>query len=240
MDKIIESLAKIWMSETEIKVYMSILRNPRINISKISRKSLVKRTTVYWYLEKLLNKWFIKKSIKWKIILYVSEKPDNILKTFEEKKKTLTETIPILKDIYDNLNTSTKVETFEWKSEIKKYYRKTLESTTSTYTFFSPKKFYKIFSKEFTTLHNSIRKKNEIKLYDLVENNKEWEEYLKNIDHYWKILPKWFFDIWIDLMIFEDYVLIISFDSMNWLLIKDKAINRLFKSIYLYIWGTIK
>jgi len=240
MEKIKNILKKIDMSDKQIEVYLAILRNPKTNISNISRNSNIKRTTVYAHLEELLKKGFITKTIKWKTILYLAEDPKNILKNFEEKKRALIDAMPLLKDIYDNLKTDTKVRIFEWKTEIKNFYEKMSNSTTDIYTFFSPEKYFKIFSKENSDEFNSQVLKNKTKLYDLVEDNKEWREYLKYINHFWKILPKEFSDIWLDMVIFEDYVWIISFDSMSWVLIKDRAIHHLMKTIYKFIWKSIK
>ena len=240
MEKIISILKKIDMSDNEIKTYLSILRNPKSNISNISKNSWIKRTTIYSYIDSLLLKWFIKKTIKWKVVLYLAENPNNILKNFEEKRRTLLEGMPLLKDIYDNLKSTTKVSIFEWKNEIENFYKQMSNSTTNIYTFFSPEKYFKIFSKKNSDLFNSIISKNQIKLYDLVEDNKDWRDYLKYITHQWKILPKDFSEVWMDLLIFEDCVWMISFDSMSWILIKDRAIHNLMKSMYLFIWKSIK
>ena len=239
MEKIIKLLKKIDMSDNEIKIYLAILRHPKSNISKISKISGIKRTTVYAYLEKLLEKWFITKTIKWKIILYLAENPENILKNFEEKKRALINAMPLLKDIYENLKTDTKVKIFEGKREIEKFYEKMANSTTNIYTFFSPEKYFKIFSKEDSDNFNSTTQKNKIKLYDLVEDNEIWREYLKYIPHQGKLLPKDFSEVWMDLVIFEDYVWMISFDSMSWILIKDRTIHNLMKSMYKFIWKSI-
>ncbi len=240
MEKIIKTLKKIDMSNNEIKVYLAILRHPKTNISNISKVSWIKRTTIYAYLDKLLEKWFITKTIKGKVILYLAENPENILKNFEDKKRALMETMPLLKNIYDNLKTDTKVKVFEGKAEIAKFYEKMSNSTTDIYTFFSPEKYFKIFSKEHSDEFNSTTQKNKIKLYDLVEDNEDSREYLKYIPHKWKILPKDFSEIWMDLVIFEDYVWMISFDSMSWVLIKDRTIHNLMKSMYKFIWKGIK
>jgi len=240
MEKIIKILKKIDMSDNEIKIYLAILRNPKSNISNISKNSWIKRTTVYAYLDKLLQKGFITKTIKWKIILYLAENPENILRNFEEKKRALIEGMPLLKDIYNNLKTDTKVKVFEWKNEIAKFYERMANSTTDIYTFFSPEKYFKIFSKDDSDNFNSQVLKNKIKLYDLVEDNIEWRNYLKSISHNWKILPKDFSHIWLDMVIFEDYVWIISFDSMSGILIKDRAVHNLLKTMYKFIWRSIK
>jgi sugar-specific transcriptional regulator TrmB len=39
MEKIVKILKKIDMSDNEIKIYLAILRNPKSNISKISKDS---------------------------------------------------------------------------------------------------------------------------------------------------------------------------------------------------------
>ena len=112
-------------------------------------------------------------------------------------------------------------------------------STTDIYTFFSPEKYFKIFSKDDSDTFNSQVYKNNVKLYDLVEDNEEWKKYLKYINHQWKILPKEFNHVWMDLIIFEDYVWMISFDSMSWILIKDRTIHTLMKSMYKFIWKRV-
>ena len=240
MKKTITALQNIWLSDNEIKVYFSILENPKSNISNISRKSGIKRTTVYPYLESLLEKWFITKAVKWKIIVYIPENPKNIITIFEKKKKLLEKSIPFLSDLFQNKNNSNIIQVFSWKSAVNNMYDLLAESTTDIYTFFSPERYFKIYSEEDSMDFNMAVYKNNVKLYDLVEDNEVWRNYVKSVSHNAKVLPKDFDNVWMDMLILEDKVIFVSFDTMTAILIQDKTIHSLMKTMYSFIWKGIK
>lgn len=233
-------LKNTWLWSNEIKVYLAILETPKSNISEISRNSLVKRTTVYLALESLLESGFISKTVKGKVILYVPENPDAILHLFEEKKRNLEKSMPLLKDLFHQNKVHNDIRMFTWRKQIDNLYEIVASSSTEIYAFFSPSKYHKIFWKGHEVPFNTYVLGRRVKLYDLVEHTVEWKEYLKSVEHSWRLLPKEFENNWMDMLIFEDQVAIVLFDSLTGILIKDKNISSFMRTMFKCMWKGLK
>ena len=102
MQKILEW---IWLSENESKIYLSLLKLWKSWITSISNQSGIKRTTIYNYINPLLEKDFIKRSINWKRILFMTENPKNLVKIFEERKNNFLKQLPLLEWMYNENST---------------------------------------------------------------------------------------------------------------------------------------
>jgi len=100
MQNIVDMLMKTGLSEKETIIYMSILKNWTSSLTNISDLSWIKRTTIYGYLDLLLWKGLISKTIKSKRILYKAENPQNILKEMNKKVDLFSKFLPQIIDIY--------------------------------------------------------------------------------------------------------------------------------------------
>jgi len=236
MKNIIEILKGIWLSKIESEIYICILKNNKIWVSKIATGTNIKRTTIYPYIESLLKKWFISKTIKWKRVLYIAESPVNILNELEIKKKKFVEKIPFLEDLLQNSRWKTKVEFYEWKKWLMKIYMEMARNFWNIHTFFSPEKFFKVFTKQEDDEIIKEIKKHDSKSYNLVENNDLWKEYVKSGN--WndiRLLPKEI-KVPIDVVMYKNNVALISLDDISWVVIRDKDITDFIRWIHNFLW----
>ncbi len=101
----VNKLKNLGFSEKEIAVYFIILRRQQVRVSQIAKATSIKRSSIYYSLDKLIEKGFITQIIQEDKKYYI---PEDVKKVFEqlliEQKTTVKDILPDLKDmIGDNL-----------------------------------------------------------------------------------------------------------------------------------------
>ena len=56
MDKIIDYLKQLELSDTEAKLYLALLKSGPTGVKELAEKVDVKRTTAYFYIDQLIEK----------------------------------------------------------------------------------------------------------------------------------------------------------------------------------------
>lgn len=250
MNNLEEKLANLDLSKREIDVYLAVLVLGKSTISDISRKSKIKRTTVYEYIESLLEKGFAYKTAEKKRIFYCVENPEKITRILEDKKKSIDakkqkieKIIPELVSLYSASFNKPTISFYEGKSGIKRIYEEMLNTHKNIYSMFSPANFFKLFSHKENHELLMILYNNGGILYNLVEKSdraiehlkqKKYNNFVKN-----KLLPE-NFSFETDLLIVDDTVALISFKNLVGVIIKDRAIANLHKNIFNFIWKGVR
>lgn len=250
MENINEKLNILGLTEKEITSYLAILVLGKGTITDISRKTAIKRTTIYEYIENLLRKGLIYKTVENKRTFYCVEDPKKIIgildqekKEIEQKREKVEKFIPELESLFSASFKRPSVSFYEGKDGIKKVYQQVLNTQKNVYSIFSPENFFKLFS--FEENHNLLMTlyNNGGILYSLVEktdipmealNKEDYKKFIKS-----KILPKGF-KYETDLLVVDDTIALISFKNMIGIIIKDKAIAQLQKSFINLIWKSLK
>lgn len=122
-----KELNKIGLDDKEAEVYLGLLELGEANIQQISKKSKVKRTTVYDIVESLKEKALVSSTKKNKKVLYYAEDPRRLEDNLEEKKNVLKGIMPQLLSITNLMDKKPKIRFFEGEEGIKEVYRDTLK-----------------------------------------------------------------------------------------------------------------
>ena len=161
MENIENILEWVGLSENESKIYLTLLKLWKSWVTEISRKSWIKRTTIYPYITSLLEKNLIKRTVKWKRTFFTTEDPKNIIDNLEDKKKRFLKKLPILEWLYKENSPNPNLEFYEGKNALMNLYKKIWLSWLTVYTFFSPEEFYKHFRESYgnsSSLHSISQK----------------------------------------------------------------------------------
>lgn len=236
MENLENILIWIWLSNNESKIYLTILELWKSWISSISKKSWIKRTTIYSYITPLLEKNIIKRTIYGKRIYFMAENPKNIIDIFEEKRKKFLEKLPIFEWLYIKNSPNPSLEFYENKKAINELYKKIWSSWLTIYTFISPEEFYKHFSEDFDKSLWILEKKAWWKTKTLIKNNNFWYKHIKN-NHtsHIKFLPKGF-ELDVDVIILWNSIIMISFEPIYAIVIKNKALADFHRNLHNYFW----
>src|SRR3989338_1279088 len=103
-------LAELGLSEGEIKVYLALLKLSSVPVSKIKEETQMHRTTIYDFLEKLLNKGLINYVIRNNVKYYTAANPTKLFEFLKEKQDHLQTILPELQKLHQFQQEETKVE----------------------------------------------------------------------------------------------------------------------------------
>ena len=119
----IMELSKIGLKEKEAKVYVALLKEVSCLANQLARKTNVLRSSIYDYLEILLEKGFITYTIQSGKKYFQAIGPQKILDNFEEKKlaeeEALRKIVPELIKLQNISEKISKAEVFEGKEGMK-------------------------------------------------------------------------------------------------------------------------
>jgi sugar-specific transcriptional regulator TrmB len=211
------------------------------SITQISKKAGLKRPTTYLIIDELLNKQLIVTIPKGKKNYYKAEDPEELIKKLEQRKKEIEQALPQLKSLYVKNLKQPKIRFYEGRKQLYKIYEEIFKSK-KIWAMFSVEKFLNIFTRNDNGHFFRILNRHGGIIYDLVENTKKAKEFVqdghrKGLSEN-KFLPK-DFEITVDILVSENKVAMISFDSLIGIIIEDENIAKAQKFNLQFIWNHI-
>ncbi|MFA6064646.1 MAG: helix-turn-helix domain-containing protein [archaeon] len=126
------NLANFGLKEKESEVYLALLKSGPSLANKLAKKTNLLRTTVYDYLDALIEKGFATYTIQGGKKYFSATNPEKLLETFEEKKNAQENTLKILvsqlKTIANTDEKKVKVDVFEGKEGMKTAFNQILRA----------------------------------------------------------------------------------------------------------------
>ncbi len=249
MDKIAQKLENLGISPKECKVFLAVLAQGKSNLSQVAKKAGIKRTSVYQYINSLLQKGLVFKTTDRKRVLYSAIDPQKITGVLEKEKgeiekriKNVEKIIPELKSLYSITSNRPKVSYYESKEGIREVYEEILNTHKNVCSYFSPENFFKLFSYEeneklLMLLYNSGGQ-----LRNLMEKSEEAKKRLQ-IKKYGKFVKNKLLPVEIrhntDMLICGNKIALISFRNLIGVIIEDEALADLQRDLFRYIWKTL-
>lgn len=242
MSDVIPALSKVGFSNEEARVYETTLQLGKASVTEIARKSGLKRTSIYQYVENLLNHNLLSKEIRGKRVIYIPQDPAKIVTQLEQQRIEFMETLPSLTELYSSVRHKPRVQFLENKNELRNAYLEISTQFTPIYTVFSVQDFLSVFSQKDLMLLNSNLEKNETSLYELIEDNPIGRFYMKSFTQgkqQTRLLPKKF-SFRTDTIITGNSVLLVSFKNMMGIKIESDDIADFLKNMFLLVWENTK
>jgi len=230
------------LEEHESGIYVALLSLGGSNVTEVSKKSGVKRTTAYYYLEALIERGLLYKSVKGKRTHYFPVDPKELPRLIAAKEKIIFQTLPYLSELYEKSFVRPIVRFYEGREGIKNLYREILDTHQTIYSVFSPQSFYKTFTESENHEFLMLVKENGAELHNLVEigqysklilRRQEYKSFVKS-----KPLPEGFTSS-TDLLVTKNKVVHISFDKLVGTLVEDEAIANLQRNFFKFLWRQI-
>ena len=114
-----EPLAKLGLQESEIKIYLALLKKGLSTATQISQYTGLNRSHIYDKLDILLEKGLISFVIKNNVKYFKSSNPERILDYIKEIQTNIQKIIPDLNKIKDVSKPKTVVELYQGKEGMK-------------------------------------------------------------------------------------------------------------------------
>lgn len=237
-----ETLQEYGLSEKEAKIYLAALSLGAASITQLSKKAGLKRPTVYLVIDELLRKSLLITVPQGKKIYYKAEKPKELIKRLEERKKRIEEILPELKSLYTKSSKQPRIRFYEGKNKLYRMYEEIFRSK-EIWAMFSVDRFLNIFTEKDNEHFFRILIRQGGIIYDMLEHtNKKAQEfarakYRKGSGEI-KFLPK-DFKLSTDILVFNNKVAIISFPNVMGVIIEDENTAKTHKAILQFIWRHI-
>lgn len=236
-------LEKFGFDKKEAKLYLALLELGEGTIQDMSRKSGLKRTTVYNTIDSLKKRALISSTIRGKKTLYLAEDPRTINNNLEEKKAMLNKIMPELLSITNFLEKKPTIKYFEGIDGIKEIYKDILNYPgqenlawwSESYEVFGENFFYEYYL--------PLRIKKKILSRVITQDNKYWRKIQKNDTkelRQIKLAPlnARLFELEISLY-GNSKIGIMSFQEKFGLIIESRALYNTLKSIFELQWQSL-
>src|SRR4030042_2088041 len=119
----IDSLKRIGLSEAEIKVYLSLLKLGKANVTKLAEESGVHRTNIYSILDKLKEMGLVSYFNEDNKMKFKVTDVKNLLNYTKESEEAISSLIPDLKEIQETVKEEIGVEIFRGEKGMKSAFK---------------------------------------------------------------------------------------------------------------------
>lgn len=106
----VEPLRRMGMSESDTKIYLSLLKLGKSNVSQLAEESGVHRTNIYTILDKLKEMGLVSYFHEDNRMKFRASDPKNLLNYLKENKEAIQDLIPDLQKIHDSVSEKVGVE----------------------------------------------------------------------------------------------------------------------------------
>ncbi len=253
-DTLVETLRDTGMSDTEIKVFVYLLRHDTgLKVSDIARRVRLNRTTLYGVLKSLTEKGLVSSSEQRGVLLFQSIQPHLLVDYLERARERLVRNIKRVEEIVPTITQLRNQEDryrpnmqfFDGTEGIKQAYEDLVRNNKEkvVYGFTGIHAIYNLMGMEWIDYILEKRPAMGVKWLALAVDSPESRELAKQDKKHLrstKFLPSSFnFDI--ELAAYDDKAFIISFaEDHPWaMIITDKKIAETIKALFRYIDTTL-
>lgn len=240
-------LQQHWLSKPESKAYLATLELWTAPVSKIARKMGDSRESVYYILENLEKKGFIKSVVMNKVTNYMAISPEELLTIQKRKIEWLIWAMPELMALWNWSESKPKVSLFEWAEWLKFLYQDTIKKEWSEIkAFLWHTNTDKYLQKYLNSIHIKDRISNKVnakilmpiwmkkdKWYEPNDNKKS--ENLTEI----KYIENEKFNFFNEIDLYDEnkiWIILYGTNEMFWLLIENKSIYDMLVALFDLLW----
>lgn len=232
-----EVLEQIGLSDGEIKVYLALLKLGSCPVSDIKEETNLHRTTIYDFVEKLLNKGLINYVVKGNVKFFKATHPNKLLDFIQEREENIKEVLPNLIRLAEFKKEDIKVEVHKGVEGFKTFLNDVLRVNKEFLAFGVDEA---IFKERFPILMEQYFKK-EAKTNvteRLLTSEKTKFTYDKKTTHYRQI-PAEFFNP-TPTAIYGDRVMIIIWEPLTIIKIQNSELADSYRKHFEMLWKIAK
>lgn len=245
-------LQKIGLSPKEVTVYLASLRLGSQPASVIANSTNIKRTTIYDIFEMLIKKGLATKIDKGVAIYFQVLDPQNLInyldrdkneyvRKIEKEKDEIKEFLPVLKSLENPESTKPKVQFYEGEKGMRQAYEDTLSSSEAIRAYANVEDMHKGLPNFFPEYY-ARRKEADISIRAICPDNKlsvERHKHDKEEARTIKLVDRKKYEFSPELNIYDDKVLIASWQEKMAIIIQSKEIADLHKKMYDLLWENL-
>lgn len=133
MKELSQTLSKLGIEENQAKVYMALLELGSATVQEAARKSGIKRTSIYNFLDEMEQDGLISIVQQGHRILLIAEDPNNLIKKSKQNTLAISKIIPALMGMYNMPGNKPKIKYYQGIEGLKKSYESILKQGGTQY-----------------------------------------------------------------------------------------------------------
>lgn len=237
-------LENLDLSANEAKVYLATLELGETSVERISKKSGVKRTTVYLAVESLSKKGLISQSRRKNKAFYYAENPQRLKSKLAEKLEAIDQLMPQLLSITNLIDNKPVIRFFDGEEGIKEVMRDVVDcSTGELYAWYEDTWMDDFDSKWVNDVYISGRIKKKVWANCIQPDNAHFRELVKTNSTQLrrsKLLDPSLFKIFISINVYgKNKVAIMSYKEKFGLIIESQTIHDSLLGFHKTMWSLI-
>ena len=222
-------MEELGLSAGEIKVYLALLKMGESPVSELKKETKMHRTTIYDFIEKLLNKSLVSSVVKGGTNYYKATHPSKIMDFLKEKEDKLKQVMPELIKLSEYHKEEIKVEVYRGKEGFKTLLNLIARTGKDMVGFgFEEEKYEKLDPLMMKQHFRRMREKNIHESVIVRESTKFLYDY--PTVHY-KTMPDEYFNP-NPTMVFGDYVGIQLWEPLTVIVIQNKGLADAYRKYY--------
>lgn len=231
-------------SEKEAMAYLGLLELGEGSIAQITKKSGVKRATVYLEIEKLKEKGLISSAYRKKRLIFFAENPNKLKNNLEEKLKSLNVVMPELMAMANKIDRKPKIRFFEGEDGIREVYRDTLNYPNQEILLWGTEDFVKYSDEEYF-LNHYIPKRKEKNIWvraiapksDIISR---YQEESQNQLRKMKLIQASNFKFSVEIDLYgKNKIMVASFQEKFGMIIESQKMHETLRGIFEIMWASL-
>lgn len=228
------TLQELGLSEGETKVYLALLKLGPSNVHKIKEEANIHRTTVYDFVDKLIDKGLVSYVMKNGVKHFKANDVDKLKDYLSEKQDKLKDILPDLQKLQSFIKEEFSVEVHEGKEGFKYWLNLVLREGKDVFGIGVEESEYD--EKYHYELENYFKKEIEIGIKEYIIARKGTKFVYSNKNLEYRYLPEEFFSP-THILIFSEYITIQSFQNNATIIIKSKSLSDSYMKHFNHLWS---
>lgn len=231
-------LEKIGLSKGETKIYLALLKLGSSTVNKIKLETKIHRTTVYDFLDKLINKGLVSFVIINSVNHYQATNPRKLLEYVKGMEEQIYSLLPELESLKSEDKKEVVVEVYKGIEGFKTVLNDMIRTKSSLVWFgVDEEKFNETFSN--TIIEQQIRKLKEAKIHERLLTSEKAKYVYESKNATYKYVQEEYFDI-IPTAIYSDRVMNLIWNPLTIVLMKNLDLANTYRKRFEQVWKIAK
>lgn len=240
---LISTLKQIGLPENQAKIYVACLELGESSIKDIAQRSAIKRTTIYDFIDEMLNSGILQQTVRGKKKRYTATSPEELKLLIRKREALLNQILPELTSLNKEGQTKPRVQFYSGLDGLKKVYEDLLNYKNIIVCGWASEDIPELFGKEWTHKYVNRRVARNIEEWMIYPQSKTGEEYRKlDKEHKRKskvVDPKkYHFEI--EINIYKNRIAMTSAKDKVGVIIESAPIANTWKKIFEMCWENLK
>lgn len=253
MEKIIDYLKQLELSEIEAKLYITLLKSGPITVRELAERIDIKRTTAYLYIDQLVEKGLVVKLVKGSKKMIIANDPEDSLQSLVKHKvesaNSIQTNFPALLEEISNVYPTAKdhseieMQYYKSKSGIKAIYKEALQSSELR-LYVNLSEIAKVLPEDLNLFEEALAKNSDLHIYEIfgdTPNSLKDVNLSTQSDRYnYKFMPPHVQLSSADILIYDNKVAIINVkDKISGIVLYNADYFTNSKNLFDFIWTTL-